>query len=136
MTYAQMFSDLLNKQNRSQLEGNIEALSIDLDNGLSINNTQVINGSRDFFNINSIGTGNLVLDGSQITTQLNDIPMQLSVPGNSGYIDFNAKSILLPRVTTTQRNNINAPPLGLICYDTDLDLVYLYNGSWVSFTLT
>ena len=43
------------------------------------------------------------------------------------------KGLLIPRVSTAQRTAIATPASGLQVYDTDLNLLYLYNGSgWVS----
>jgi hypothetical protein len=48
-------------------------------------------------------------------------------------IDSTTKGVLLPRMTTTQRNAIGTPSTGLLVYDTDLLSVYQYNGSsWVA----
>lgn len=44
-----------------------------------------------------------------------------------------AKGILIPRMTTLQRTGIGTPATGLQVYDTDLNLLYYYNGStWAS----
>ncbi len=44
-----------------------------------------------------------------------------------------AKGILIPRMTTLQRTGIGTPATGLQVYDTDLNLLYFYNGStWAS----
>ena len=39
------------------------------------------------------------------------------------------KGLLIPRMTTAQRTAIATPATGLQVYDTDLNLVYFYNGS-------
>lgn len=41
----------------------------------------------------------------------------------------NAKGVLLPTMTTTQRNNISSPAKGLLIYDTTFDAHYYYTGS-------
>ena len=44
-----------------------------------------------------------------------------------------AKGMLIPRMTTIQKNAIGTPATGLQVYDTDLNLLYYYNGSaWAS----
>jgi hypothetical protein len=43
------------------------------------------------------------------------------------------KGILIPRMTTVQRTGIGTPATGLQIYDTDLNLLFYYNGSaWAS----
>lgn len=41
-----------------------------------------------------------------------------------------AKGLLIPRMTTTQRNAISSPTTGLIVYDTTVGGLFQYNGSW------
>ncbi len=44
-----------------------------------------------------------------------------------------SKGILIPRMTTLQRTGIGTPATGLQVYDTDLNLLYYYNGTtWAS----
>ncbi|MEN9975855.1 MAG: hypothetical protein RIR36_15 [Bacteroidota bacterium] len=44
----------------------------------------------------------------------------------------NPKGLLLPRLTTVQRNAIANPPLGLIIYNTDMKCLDTYNGlRWI-----
>lgn len=40
-----------------------------------------------------------------------------------------SKGLLIPRMTTVQRNAITSPVAGLMLYDTDLAAFYFYNGS-------
>lgn len=42
------------------------------------------------------------------------------------------KGLLIPRVTTDERNNITPPPTaeGLLVYDTDFDALFHHNGQW------
>jgi len=48
-------------------------------------------------------------------------------------IDFTDKGLLIPRMTTAQRNAIASPALGLMIYNTDDDCFQYYNGiSWLS----
>ena len=43
------------------------------------------------------------------------------------------KGMLIPRMTTIQRNAIGTPATGLQLYDTDLNLLYFYNGvAWTA----
>ncbi len=44
-------------------------------------------------------------------------------------IKSTTKGLLIPRMTTIQRTGIGTPPAGLQVYDTDLNLLYFYNGS-------
>lgn len=48
-------------------------------------------------------------------------------------VKSNTKGILIPRMTSVQKNAIASPATGLQVYDTDLNLLFYYNGSaWVS----
>lgn len=48
-------------------------------------------------------------------------------------VKSSAKGMLIPRMTTVQKNAISSPATGLQVYDTDLNLLYYYNGStWAS----
>ncbi len=48
-------------------------------------------------------------------------------------IKSTTKGLLIPRMTTAQRTAIATPATGLQVYDTDLNLLYFYNGSsWTS----
>lgn len=51
------------------------------------------------------------------------------------HVDGSDKGMLIPRLTTAQRNSIAAPANGLMVYDTDLSCVFFYNSistAWVS----
>jgi len=46
------------------------------------------------------------------------------------------KGLLVPRMTTTQRNAIVAPETGLLVFDTNDNIFYFYNGTvWINLTL-
>ena len=53
-----------------------------------------------------------------------------SAPESSAMLDVksNSKGILIPRMTTTQRNNIENPALGLMVYDTNKKTFWYYDG--------
>jgi microcystin-dependent protein len=42
----------------------------------------------------------------------------------------NNKGMLIPRLTTDERNNVASPAEGLLVYDTDLNALYHFNGTW------
>ncbi len=54
-----------------------------------------------------------------------------TAPDSSSMLDIRStsKGFLAPRMTTAQRNAIVAPANGLVVYDTDLSLLYFFNGS-------
>jgi len=57
-----------------------------------------------------------------------------SAPNASAMLDIKSttKGLLIPRLTTVQRNAISSPATGLLVYDTDDDIYYYHNGSsWV-----
>ncbi|MCB0640417.1 MAG: hypothetical protein KDC44_02200, partial [Phaeodactylibacter sp.] len=56
-----------------------------------------------------------------------------SAPDASAMLDVKStdKGILLPRMSSAERNNITAPTAGLILFDTDTESFWFYNGiSW------
>ena len=58
-----------------------------------------------------------------------------SAPNPSAMLDVksNEKGVLVPRMTTSQRNNIDAPANGLLVYDLDDQHFYFFNGfEWVA----
>lgn len=77
-----------------------------------------------------------------ITIGAHDLPAQSlaintdgSIAHNSAMLDVKSisKGVLIPRMTTTQRIAIVSPATGLQVYDSDLNLLYYYNGStWSS----
>lgn len=57
-----------------------------------------------------------------------------TTPDASALVDMNSatKGVLFPRVTSTERNAINAPALGLMVFDIEKNLPYYYNGTrWI-----
>ena len=56
-----------------------------------------------------------------------------STPSSSAKLDINSSTqgLLIPRVTTTQRNSISNPSVGLLVFDIDKQTVYIYaGGNW------
>ena len=56
-------------------------------------------------------------------------------PGSSAALDIVStdKGLLIPRMTTTQRQAITSPQTGLQVYDTTTNTIWLYNGTaWVN----
>jgi hypothetical protein len=45
-------------------------------------------------------------------------------------VQSNNRGLLIPRLTTAQRQAISSPAAGLMVYDTDLGQVFYYTGSW------
>lgn len=59
------------------------------------------------------------------------------VANSSAMLDVKSvsKGLLIPRLTTAQRNGILSPALGLLVYDTNLNCFYHWNGtSWTNLT--
>lgn len=75
------------------------------------------------------------LFSAKITGQNIGINEDGSTPNSSAILDIKAnnKGLLIPRLTTSQRNAISSPAEGLLVYDTQLDQVmYWDSGSWHS----
>lgn len=59
-----------------------------------------------------------------------------SLPHPSAMLDVQStnRGLLLPRLTTAQRQAISSPAEGLMVYDTDLSQLYYYTNSWQAMT--
>ena len=82
-----------------------------------------------------------VVLGFFLTTAIQSFSQSLSIntDGSTAHasamldVKSTAKGMLIPRMTTIQKNAIGSPATGLQVYDTDLNLLYYYNGStWAS----
>ncbi len=65
----------------------------------------------------------------------NNVGIGTPNPAPSSLVDMQAtdRGLLVPRMSTLQRNAINTPAQGLLVYDTDLNCFYYYNAtSWLS----
>jgi hypothetical protein len=62
----------------------------------------------------------------------NGILANVSTPNASAQlqVDSTTKGFLPPRMTTTQKNAITTPAAGLVVYDTDLNQLCTYDGTW------
>jgi hypothetical protein len=83
---------------------------------------------------NQIGVGGVspwTVSGSNIyNSNTGNVGIGTSVPNTDALLDINSttKGVLLPRMTTTQRQAIPTPPNGLMVYDTDKNEFFHYNG--------
>ncbi|MFM7667834.1 MAG: hypothetical protein ACKO7D_06560, partial [Bacteroidota bacterium] len=71
---------------------------------------------------------------SQQNVSISDVP---ATPNPTSVLDVSSttKGMLMPRMTTTQRNAIIGPANGLLVYDTDVNCVMYYSttlASWNS----
>ncbi|MCO5280647.1 MAG: hypothetical protein M9931_06270 [Chitinophagales bacterium] len=65
----------------------------------------------------------------------NNIGIGTSTPNPTAVLDVNAndKGVLIPRLTTAQRNSIATPATGLLVFDTDLNCFFFHDGTtWAS----
>ena len=72
---------------------------------------------------------------STVIAQNNNVGIGTTTPNPTAVLDVSAtdKGVLIPRLTTVQRNGIVSPATGLIVYDTDLGCFYYFNSSsWIS----
>lgn len=55
-----------------------------------------------------------------------------SPPNAKAMLDVKSttKGLLIPRMTTNERNNITSPPEGLMVFDTDIKSFYYFKGFW------
>jgi len=63
------------------------------------------------------------------------VGINTATPDGSAVLDINStqSGILIPRMTTVQKNGISGPATGLLVFDTDENRFYFYDGTaWVS----
>ncbi len=87
-------------------------------------------------NTNIILVSILILGSHTLTGQV-AINSDGSPPDASAMLDVQSltKGVLLPRLTSAERNAISAPAAGLVIYNTQVEALQLYDGSnWVLIT--
>jgi hypothetical protein len=95
------------------------------------------NSSLNYFGSGS-GSWNLV-GNDIINTNTGAVGIGVSVPDASSVLDVNsqAKGMLMPRLTTSQKNAISNPATGLLVYDLDKAAIYLFDGyAWRRLSVT
>lgn len=100
------------------------------------------NYSSSWANITQIGSSAIVnpwtLSGTNTYNTLGNVGIGTSSPSASALLDISStsKGILIPRMTSSQRNAISSPTTGLLIFQTDAPTdFYYYNGSsWTSLT--
>ncbi|MBX7240865.1 MAG: hypothetical protein K1X92_03885 [Bacteroidia bacterium] len=132
--------------------GNTVTLNVNANNGLYVdpvsdevklggalveNTTVGIGNYQMYWNLN--GTGNFEIQNNGVptltVTNYSNIGVNNPLPNTNAIVDINSttKGILLPRMTTIQRDNILPPPIGLIIYNTDENMPQHYNGTcWLN----
>ena len=68
------------------------------------------------------------------STNAQRVGINTVTPDASAILDIHGTDggLLIPRLSTTQRTDLNAPATGLLVYDTDEDAIFQYTGSvWV-----
>jgi hypothetical protein len=78
-----------------------------------------------------------LLIGTLHAQNLHQINVPTAIGGSphpSSLLTLNSTSqgFLIPRMTTSQRTNIPTPATGLMVYDTDLNQIQVFNGTWGS----
>ena len=71
--------------------------------------------------------------GSELVTEngITAIGINTSSPDNSAALDISSTTdgVLVPRMTTSERNLVSSPANGLLVYDTDMELFYFNAGT-------
>ncbi|MEI6091560.1 MAG: hypothetical protein WCR42_13985 [bacterium] len=80
----------------------------------------------------------IVLLSTIITAQDKNVGIGTTTPNASALLDLTAtdKGLLIPRMTTAQRDAIVSPALGLLIYNTTDNKFQFYYGGWVNSILT
>ena len=76
----------------------------------------------------------LLLGFGNLFSQNQNVGIGTTTPDASAILDLTAtdKGLLVPRLTTTQRNAISTPANGLLVYDITVGCYFYYNTAWVS----
>jgi hypothetical protein len=98
------------------------------------------NYSSTWANITQIGSSAIVnpwvLSGNDVYNTSGEVGIGTSSPSASALLDVTStnKGILIPRMTSSQKNAISSPTTGLLIFQTDAPAgFYYYNGSsWIS----
>lgn len=97
--------------------------------GLTTTGAVTINSANAAVDV-AVGTNQLVVKGASGGTGIGT-----ATPNASAALDVTSttKGFLGPRMTTTQRNAIASPAIGLLIYNTSLNFYQVYNGTgWTS----
>ena len=91
----------------------------------------------DLTNATAIGYNAQVSQSNSLVLGNTDVSVGVgtSFPNTSSLLDLtsNSKGLLIPRMTTTDRDAISSPATGLLIFDISLNSFYYYNGtSWVA----
>ncbi len=126
---------------RAGSAGSIGAFLAENTSGNTVTSVTVDSGAGSVFVYDSGGTGKIQLwggaGGSFFTT-----PVGIGIPVNTNAnaasvleLASTTKGLLLPRMTTVQKNAISGPVAGLVIYDTDLNKICVYTGAgWETVT--
>jgi hypothetical protein len=91
-----------------------------------------------FFGNISAGTGkwNLYMGGTASNYLAGALSIGVATANASALlqVDSTTQGVLFPRMTTTQKNAISSPAVGLIVYDTTLNKLCVYTGAWQTIT--
>jgi hypothetical protein len=109
----------------------ISDTSISINSKINIGNSSgdpgIFNDNPDLINI-SVNTETVVVSNGYSTGSYTSVVR----PDAAFEVASTNQGFLLPRMTTTQRNNINLPTPGLMIYDTDQNKISYYNRTaWV-----
>lgn len=117
----------------TSLNGNLQQILVD-------NTTDafyVREGSNDYFAVDTTnGSEEMRFGGVSnpdfIFQGTGSVGINQSSPDSKAILDISSttKGVLLPRMTTTQRDAITSPPNGLIIYNTTTKAIEWYDGSW------
>jgi hypothetical protein len=100
---------------------------------LAISSTSVADYAFQVANIDGTTSGNIQLNpyGGQVSVGVTTATSNASALFQ---VDSTTKGVLFPRMTTTQKNAIASPAVGLIIYDTTLNKLCVYTGAWQTIT--
>jgi len=78
----------------------------------------------------------MLFSNKKVFSQNNNVGIGTLTPAPTAILDLsppgNDKGFLVPRLTTTQRNNIVSPANGLLVYDTNFNCFFYFSTSWIS----
>lgn len=93
-----------------------------------VTNANLVNATAIGYNA-KVSQSNAMILGDNV-----NVGIGTSSPNTSSLLDLtsNSKGLLIPRMSTTERNGISSPATGLMVYDISLNSFYYFNGtSWI-----
>lgn len=94
--------------------------------------TTIAHGTK--LQFKTVDNSSTVVDTKMTIDENGHVGIGTDTPDTSALLDLSSTTLglLFPRLTTTQRDAIGSPAVGLIIYNTTTDVLNVFDGSWVA----